>query len=141
MSVLDEALEFLGLSARSNTHDPYELAMPGTRTEQRELAEAMRRLPGRFAGRVSAQVREQVNAAAAAGRWEQAVDRLVTALRASGEVLSDQEHELLGAVLQALNMSGERLDALTRRQNALAQPVRDAHGSMSTSPGSYGPES
>jgi hypothetical protein len=116
MSVLDEALEFLGLSAGSHPHGPCELAMPGTRTEQRELAEAMRRLPDRFAGRVSAQAREQINAAAATGRWEQAVDRLVTALRTNGEPLGDQDYELLSAVLRALNMSGERLDALVRRQ-------------------------
>jgi hypothetical protein len=122
MSVLNEALEFLGLAAGSKTHnDSYELVMPRTRKEQRELADAMRELPDRFAGRVPAHVLEQIRVAAAAGQWERAVDELISALHARGEVTSDQEHEKLRAVLRALDMPGERLDALMGDRRTMSQ--------------------
>lgn len=112
MNMLNEALEFLGLGTDSDTHGgPYKLIMPRTREEQRELAEAMRQLPGRFADRVPAHALDQVNIAAAAGRWEQAVDKLISALHDCGEAITDQEHDKLHAVLQALDMPGERLHA------------------------------
>jgi hypothetical protein len=52
MSVLNEALEYLGMASGSNTYNgPHEVVMPRTRKEQRELAEAMRQLPHRLADR------------------------------------------------------------------------------------------
>jgi hypothetical protein len=73
----------------------------------------MRQLPVRFADRVPAHTLKQVSHAAAAGRWEQAVDKLIRELQARGEKISDQEHEKLRALLQTLNMPAARLDALT----------------------------
>jgi thioredoxin-like negative regulator of GroEL len=116
MSVLSEALEFLGLAGGSDASaGRYELRMARTRNEQRELAEAMRRLPGRFATRLSAQTMEQVRGAAAAGRWEQAVDELIIALQARAGTVTDQERQELRAVLQALRMPTERVEALLPR--------------------------
>jgi hypothetical protein len=116
MSVLSEALEFLGLAADSDASaGRYELRVARTRKEQRELAEAMRGLPGRFADRLSARTVEQVRGAAAAGRWEQAIDELIMALDTRAEMVTDQEREELRAVLEALDMPGEQVDALLRR--------------------------
>jgi hypothetical protein len=116
MGVLSEALEFLGLAAGSDAYmDRHELRVAATRKEQRELAEAMRRLPGRFSDRLSARTVEQVRSAAAAGRWEQAVAELVIALRVRAETVTDQEREQLRAVLEALHMSAEPVEALLRR--------------------------
>jgi hypothetical protein len=116
MSVLSEALEYLGLAAGTEVPGGrYEVRIARTRKEQRELAEAMRRLPGRFADRLSPRTVEQVRGAAAAGRWEQAVDELIIALHARAEAVTDQEREQLRAVLEALEMPGERADALLRR--------------------------
>jgi hypothetical protein len=116
MSVLSEALAYLGLAARSDDiAGRYELKVARTRTEQRQLAEAMRRLPGRFADRLSARTVEQVSGAAAAGLWEQAVDELITALHVRAEAVTDQERMELHAVLEALDMSGKRVEALLRR--------------------------
>jgi hypothetical protein len=116
MSVLSEALEFLGLTGGSEASaGRYELRVARTRKEQRELAEAMRRLPGRFADRLPARTVEQIRGAAAAGRWEQAVDELITALRARAEAVTLEEHADLRDVLKALEMPGEPADALLER--------------------------
>lgn len=116
MSVLSEALEYLGLAAGSKVPGGrYEVQMARTRKEQRALASAMRALPGRFADRLSARTVEQVRAAAAAGQWEQAVDELIIALHTRAEAITDQEREELHAVLEALEMPAERADALLRR--------------------------
>ena len=116
MNVLNEALELLGLAGGSNERpERNELAMARTRNEQRELAERMRRLPGRFADRLSARTLKQVTDAAAAGRWEQAVDELITALRVRAEAVTDRERAELHAVLEALSMPVERVDALLTR--------------------------
>jgi hypothetical protein len=85
------------------------------REEHRELASVIRRLPGRFADRVSARTVEQIQGAAPAGRWEQAVDELITALDARAEVVTVHEREELRTVLGALKMPGERVDALLAR--------------------------
>jgi hypothetical protein len=112
MSVLNEALEFLGLAGGSNRYARRDTGTTRTRQEQRELAEAMRALPGRYVGRLPARTLEQITAAAAAGHWEQAVDELITALHARAEAITTDELEGLRAVLDALNMTREHLDTL-----------------------------
>jgi hypothetical protein len=86
-----------------------------TRKEQRELADAMRRLPDRFADRLPARTVEQVRGAAAAGRWEHAVDELIIALQARAEAVTVEEREHLRHVLKALEMPDEPVDALPER--------------------------
>jgi hypothetical protein len=112
MSVFNEALEFLGLTGDPAPCDRYELRIARTRKEQRELAATMRRLPARFAGRLPARTIEQVHAAAGAGRWEEAVDELITALRTDDVAVTDAERAELRAVLVALDMSAHRIDCL-----------------------------
>jgi hypothetical protein len=65
---------------------------------------------GRFAGRLPVRTVAEVRGAAAAGRWERAVDELITALRTHAQVISVEEHEELRAVLRALNMPADRVD-------------------------------
>jgi hypothetical protein len=48
----------------------------------------MRRLPGGLADGLAARIVEQVRRAAAAGRWEQAVEELIAALHARGEAVT-----------------------------------------------------
>jgi hypothetical protein len=114
MGVLNEALEFLGIAGGSNR---YGGQGSGTaRQEQQELAATMRALPGRFADRLSACARERVTGVAAAGRWEEAVDELVAALHARVEAVTAAEREELRTVLVTMNMDGDRVDGLPRRQ-------------------------
>jgi hypothetical protein len=113
MSLLNEALAFLGLTATpAAAADRYESRVPGTRKEQREPAEAMRRMPGLYATRLSARAVEEITAAAAAGQWEKAIDQLITALHARAETITAGELEELRAVLKALNMPTEFLGTL-----------------------------
>ena len=121
MGLLNEALAFLGLTADSDARaGRYELTVPRARAEQRELAEAMRRMPGRYANRLSAQAASGITAAAAAGQWEKAIDQLTTTLHARAEIITAAEREELCAVLKALNMPSECVDTL------LARPDRRA---------------
>jgi serine/threonine protein kinase HipA of HipAB toxin-antitoxin module len=90
--------------------------MARTRQEQQELAATMRRLPGRFADRLSARALERVTGAAAAGRWEEALDELITALHARAEVITADERAELRTVLAAMNMDGDRVDGLAQHQ-------------------------
>jgi hypothetical protein len=59
----------------------------------------MRGLPDRFAGRVSARTLARITEAVAAGRWEQAVDDLITALNARAEAITSHERDEMRAVL------------------------------------------
>jgi hypothetical protein len=112
MSVLNEALEFLGLGGDSAPHERYELRIVRTRKEQRELAATMRRLPGCFAGRISGRTVERIQASAAAGRWEQAIDELLTALHTHDAPVTGVERAELRAALVALDMSADRVGHL-----------------------------
>jgi hypothetical protein len=115
MSVLNEALQFLGLAGGTPRYCGSAPCASRPRQEQRELAATMRTLPGRFADRVSSSALERITGAAAAGRWEEAVDELITALCARAEAVTDQERDELRAVLEAMNMDGERVDGLLQR--------------------------
>jgi hypothetical protein len=53
----------------------------------------MRALPDRFAGRISARALARVRDAAASGRWEQAVEELITALIARAEAITGAERD------------------------------------------------
>jgi hypothetical protein len=76
------------------------LTVSKTRAEQRELAEAMRRMPGCYAARLSARSIEEITATAAAGQWENAIDQLITALHARAEIITAAEREELSGVLR-----------------------------------------
>jgi hypothetical protein len=102
MSVLNEALGVLGPAGDSNGR--YEPGMAKPRKEQRDLAEAMRRLPGHYADRLSARTLQRITDAAAAGQWENAVNELITALHARAEAVTAAERDDLHALLDALNM-------------------------------------
>jgi hypothetical protein len=112
MSVLNEALTYLGILAGPHRYNRPGTGTALTRQEQRELAARMRALPGRFVDRLSASALERISGAAAAGRWEQAVEELITALCARVAPVTATEHEELRAVLTSLNMAHEQLDAL-----------------------------
>jgi len=116
MNVLSEALELLGLAGGPmDGQERTELSMSRTRSEQRELADRMRRLPGLFADRIATRTLKKVADAASAGAWEQAVDDLILALHARGETVTDQERIELHLTLEALCMPAERVDALPER--------------------------
>lgn len=112
MSMLHEALEFLGIAAGPPRHGRPGAGVATTRQEQRELAARMRVLPDRFAGRLSASARERVRSAAAVGRWEEAAEELLVALSARAEPVSAAERAELRAVLVALGMDGGRIEHL-----------------------------
>jgi hypothetical protein len=112
MSVFNEALDFLGIAGGGTRYRRQESGVIRTRQEQRQLAETMRTLPGRFADRLSTRRLQQVTRAAAAGQWEEAVEKLITALHARAEMITRAERDELCAVLEALNMPPERLHAL-----------------------------
>lgn len=82
MSVLNEVLDFPGLTGGSARDRGSAPCSGRPRQEQQELAARIRALPGRFAGRMSAYTLRQVTGAAAAGRWEEAVEELIIALHA-----------------------------------------------------------
>ncbi|MDN3358111.1 hypothetical protein [Actinomadura sp. DC4] len=114
---LNEALKFLGIVDYLDGSDGHqELVMPKHRKEQRELAEAVGRLPHHFAEHVSPAVLRQISLAAAAGRWEQATSDLIRALHARRRVITNQEYEKLRLVLQALEVPTEQLDPLLSPQ-------------------------
>jgi hypothetical protein len=115
MSVFNEALQLLGLAGRSTQHRRRESGTAGTRQEQRELAETIRALPDRFADRLSARTLQEVTRAAAAGRWEEAVERLIIALQTRAEMVTSAEREEFCTVLEALSMPREHLDMLLLR--------------------------
>jgi hypothetical protein len=81
MNVLQEALAYLALTGPRNC-GRLGASTALTHQEHRELAVRMRALPTRFADRLSTGARERVRTAAAAARWENAVDELLTALLA-----------------------------------------------------------
>jgi hypothetical protein len=102
MSVLNEALGVLGPAGDSNGR--YEPGMAKPRKEQRDLAEAMRQLPGHYADRLLARTLQRIIGTAAARQWEKTVDELITALHARAEAVTAAEHDDLHALLNALNM-------------------------------------
>lgn len=103
MSLLSKVLGFLGVTGGPSARCArlYGSCMATTRLEQRELAKAMRQLPDRYADRLRPRTFEHITGDAAAGRWEAAVDRLITALCIQGEPVTVAECDELRAVLDA----------------------------------------
>ena len=93
----------------------YAITAPAEPEEIRALAAVMRRLPGRYADRLPPRVLRRIGGAAAAGRWEHAVDGLLTALQLRSAPVTAAECEELRAVLSALRMPTDRVDALIVR--------------------------
>jgi hypothetical protein len=110
MGVVDQVLRMLGLA------DP---PQPGTPSagrlcvaENQELAERLRRLPGRFSDRLPASVLRRITGSAACGRWEKAIDQLVMALYVRDAPVTATERQELRTVLRALDLPAHRLDRL-----------------------------
>jgi hypothetical protein len=78
----------------------------------RELAQTMRRLPGRYTDRLGSRTLRRVTRAAAAGQFEKAVERLIRSLHARAEPVTADERDELRAVLEAMNMPDDRVDGL-----------------------------
>jgi hypothetical protein len=91
--------------------------------DQHDLAQAIRRIPARYHGRVPDRTLAKVTAAAAAGQWERAVNKLITALSACAEPITTDEHQELRTILTALHMPGHRADALTLVQHGKTGPA------------------
>lgn len=111
MAVLAETLVYLVAGSKIRRRWQGE-NMSGTRRQQRELAKVMRRLPARYADRLPVRALERITGAAAAGQWETAVDRLIRALRSRAETVTPDERDELRALLEAMDMPGERADTL-----------------------------
>ncbi|MGH3392459.1 MAG: hypothetical protein ACRDOO_26625, partial [Actinomadura sp.] len=77
------------------------------------VAEIMRQLPSRYGDRLTTRTLERIMDAAAAGRWEKAVDQLITALCIHGEPISATERDELGTLVEALGMPSRRIETLT----------------------------
>lgn len=80
--------------------------------DHRELAQMLRRVPGRYYGRLPERALAKVTDAAAAGQWEKAVEELIISLSAHMVPLTAEERQELRAVLEAMHMSGYRADVL-----------------------------
>jgi hypothetical protein len=78
----------------------------------RELAQMLRRVPGRYYGRLPERALAKVTGAAAAGQWEKAVEDLIISLSAHAVPVTAEERQELRAVLEAMHMSGCWADAL-----------------------------
>jgi hypothetical protein len=70
----------------------------------------MRYLPD--ADRLSSRTLQRVTSEASAGEFEKAVELLIRSLRARAEPVTVQERDELRAVLEAMNMPAEHIDAL-----------------------------
>ncbi|GAB3971499.1 hypothetical protein GCM10029978_046800 [Actinoallomurus acanthiterrae] len=112
--MVQQALQYLGIVA-PHRYDRPPAVMAMTRQEHRELAARMRALPGRFADRLSASALARINVAARSGRWEEAVDELLTCLRARAEAITDAERGELREVMAALGVDGGRVEGLLQR--------------------------
>ncbi|MBC6465857.1 hypothetical protein [Actinomadura alba] len=86
------------------------VGIPGM--DHHELAQTIRRFPGRYHGRVPDRTLARITAAAAAGQWEKAVNKLITALSACAEPITTDEYQELRTILTALHMPGHRAAAL-----------------------------
>jgi hypothetical protein len=80
--------------------------------DHRELAQMIRRAPGRYYGRLPQRALAKVTGAAAVGQWEKAVEELIISLSAHAVPLTAEERQELRAILEAMHMSGYWADAL-----------------------------
>lgn len=97
---------------RARNAKPEPPAGTGPQMSRRDLAQAMRQLPGRYTDRLDARTLDRITRACAAGQWEKAVLRLISALRVRAQRITAAERDDLRALLQALRMPGDRVDTL-----------------------------
>ncbi|MBX6766051.1 MAG: hypothetical protein IRY90_02665 [Actinomadura rubrobrunea] len=136
MGVMEEVLRLIGLSdhdapsssndaprpttgpamalARELASDPLEPAT-GPAVGRRRLERTLRGLPDRYHDRLGPEALRHVVGAAAGGRWDKAVDHLVMSLYLRDAPLTAAERQELCAVLRALGMPTDRVDALPCR--------------------------
>lgn len=88
---------------------------PLTRRQHRELAQTLRRLPSCYRDRLPQPTLRRVTDAAATGRWEKAVELLVSALHSRAARVTAAERNELRAIVTALALPAERVDALPLR--------------------------
>jgi hypothetical protein len=74
------------------------------RLEQREVARAVRCLPGRFTDRLPARTLQRISIAASGGQWERVVADLIASLRAHNQPVTPEERDQLHAVLKTLRL-------------------------------------
>ncbi|MEU8303175.1 hypothetical protein AB0C84_06390 [Actinomadura sp. NPDC048955] len=109
---MDQMVRLLGL-----TRPPPEPASapPLAAAQHRELADAMRCLPGGFQDRLPASTLRRVADSAALGRWEKAIGELIMGLYMRDAPVSATERGELRDALQALGVPAHRLDRLRSR--------------------------
>ncbi|MER7547271.1 hypothetical protein ABTW95_30110 [Spirillospora sp. NPDC127506] len=118
MSTMEQFMQLLGLNAeRSGLASPQAI-------EQRSglphcgVAELLRGLPGTYRDRLPHRALRRITGFLAQGRWETAVEELVTALQAFHAPVSPAERENLRTLLHALGMPAHRVDALPARDSS-----------------------
>jgi hypothetical protein len=84
--------------------------------EQREVARAVRCLPGRFTDRLPERTLQRISIAASGGQWERVMADLIASLRAHNQSVTPEERDQLHALLEALNLPTGALHDLHTRQ-------------------------
>jgi hypothetical protein len=83
--------------------------------EQREVARAVRCLPGRFTDRLPERTLQRISIAASGGQWERVMADLIASLRAHNQPVTPAERDELQTVLEALGLpTGALRDLHTR---------------------------
>lgn len=113
MGATDQMMRLLGLTGPPPP-EPASGAPPAA-AQHRELADAMRSLPGRFQDRLPASTLRRVTDSAARGRWEKAMGELLMGLYMRDAPVSAVEREELGDALHVLGVPAHRLDRLRSR--------------------------
>lgn len=78
-----------------------------------ELARRSNALPDQFADRLDATGLRQVRELVQVGEWGEGVDNLLAGLGIAAAPITREEHKELAELLDAMNMTTERLDILT----------------------------
>jgi hypothetical protein len=95
--------------AHTRPHRPLHEAIT---MEHRELAQAIRRLPQQYHGRIPGPRLRRITHAASSGRWEKAVADLIAYLRAHDQPVTAEERDQLRAAMGALGLPTEQLHHL-----------------------------
>lgn len=78
-----------------------------------ELARRSNALPDQFADRLNPTTLRHVREDIGAGEWGPGIDNLLAGLANAAAPITREEHQELAELLAAMNMTSERLDALT----------------------------
>jgi hypothetical protein len=84
--------------------------------EQREVARAVRCLPGRFTDRLPERTLQRISIAASGGQWERVMADLIASLRAHNQPVTPEERDRLRTLLEALSLPTGALHDLRTRQ-------------------------